>query len=272
MIVYVAVVAARIWAGPQPKRSISQADSAPRRFAPLNLETDRLPRNYTGHSIEALIKRFSHSPKSEFETDSEFQARVATTGNEYFGVVLGQGEAAPPKIDYRPDEEVFRGSLYTGYSVQTYGVSGNTVTFDVRRIRTVVRHYTATNAFGAKWAATQVKISDFGILVSESDLTRFGFEQSFEFPMTAEEAKECKPFFAFLLVFAPSSGPAGVTITEHEVFRATIDIPTSGESFNRYIWSVDVSLWCFNRRSGEIYAKVPLTYVAAKRAAPEVQK
>lgn len=239
---------------------------------------EQLGANFFGHDPEAVITVLKQSdantPKSEFETTAQYEARQKESHPDsrtlvfVFGdpeqrtTTIGQG----PAFKYDADTQIMSAGLVSrersfGHQVVNSKKFHTLTATHVLRSR---KEYVGTNAFGASVTITEIRIDEYGIILENfSDVFAPGVgplnrlthevEAQISLPMSIDMAKELKPNLRLAII---------CRLNEAKVYRDfALQTPTISDPYDSYTQKYYASvtpeqLMVFDQKTGKILMRV----------------
>jgi len=243
---------------------------------------DKLPAHYAGADCSAVVRKLKsfNVAKSEFETSAAYRDRIhALAGRKLDGTRSFAEPLAFVQSDgtiestYAADEAVLNMRVTWGATIQTIG--GEYYGGSIVSARSLGSDkVTLSNAFGAKvrgtestWTACTLAFANNRLLDHPRN------EIAVSVPMTAAEARAAKQQLALLYVGTVAAPYLG-SYTAYS--KATMSNPhTTAWGGDSVVLNLS-EIWLFNRATGKVYQKVPVSAsgtatVAAGQARPAVR-
>ncbi|WP_427914848.1 hypothetical protein ACPWT1_08030 [Ramlibacter sp. MMS24-I3-19] len=217
-----------------------------------------LPASYRGHdcfSIASALEKLQTS-KSEFETASEYQARIAALGDVQIGKQLRLGDrlAFPLESAFLKYSAEERTANLTVLPVPTVNVLDfkvrQAVKLDERKRKT--REYVGSNAFGVTRDVTDVTSEICGLALLDRSFISLQSWGAAAVEMDPQAARLAKDSVSALLV-GRLRGPMlaqGLVTT-----RPTLDNPTRRRSEGPVLVLELEDIWYFDRTTGRVLAR-----------------
>lgn len=233
---------------------------------PFDVAAQQLPAGFKGHNCAALAARVKAlaTKKSEFESTTDYEARMSTaksspifaklSANDTLAFVLNSG-AAEMKYDADAGIATFELSEIMMHvdSLVVVGSKNHAQAFTVQQLSEVRRPFVGVNAFGRQVQAESVKRSVCAIAVTNMSRGRLSLYSQTSAKLPPAAARVAKENLGALIVGRL------VPPLYHDAFTARtakIDSPVE-LSVDGPALPLDLAeLWYFNRRTGEILAKV----------------
>jgi len=241
----------------------------------LPLGIEKLPPNFIGQDIEAVIKRVNATggvqAKSEFETAEQYKRRLSLPDNPSQLVFLlrvgeNDGGGAAVSFNYDADKQTMTADLFGLLSfllvyngVQAFMMPGEqrqslqipSFQVEVKRRLVSSRQYDASNKFGVKTVVTSEEWNEFGLAFHEHGILS-AEDPKFSWQMTAMEAKDVKPFLRLAVLCVQSQAHI---YKDDSHGKPTIDRPLEFITNEAYLPVLAQQVWMFDSRSGRILKK-----------------
>ncbi len=254
----------------------SDKDKASFSTVPFDIEAKMLPANYRGHNLKLLHVEFSKllSPKGEFETTAEYEARTAATSLK---PVLGKVKAdslvalqITVPFAYDADKGAYGASLFLSResfypeipSDSPYKAFQFSSNFDTtKRLGT----YTASNAFGTEVVVSKSERTVYQLAMANPKEWRMdsynrnepsywdGIFLKLGFSIPRESAQAIKDDLRAVVVFQPA--PPFAT-TSKSYWTPTIDSPSARTTHHMLVPGKVKAIYIYNVKSGEVYKKI----------------
>lgn len=237
---------------PTPQSPTPETVQASGILPPLPPDTVRLPLNYPGDSIEEVARLLKAAPKSEFETNQEYAARLgATRSTRTYSFWIDR----PMERLYDAETE----TLHLSFVDTNCAYIDDRV--DCRRpplIIKVAETKTSTrvlqNGFGATRNALITERANHGIFLSSPPL-----QFAFQIAIPRADAKVLKDSVTLLVTVGPVLEGRQLVFEGSSIKLATFDAPL--QTFDRYSY-LDLPLirtWIASRTTGQIFQKFDVT-------------
>jgi hypothetical protein len=246
---------------------------------PLEPEQTKLPTDFVGHDITAVVEAINNSPalkeKSEFESSPAFQARRSGfTDQPLFGDVrpagllafVIEGSIFAPDFKYDADAQAM-GVTLTGHTIR-FIMDKDKPTLDGVLVRHITKDrdsYIGGNAFGASVKVDRTYSEEFGVVFEPANWlfhhsNQYSREFSYLVAMEPEKAKAIKSDLKLLLLCRLTEPWLRHSAHGHD--------PTVGEPYEtivgeNYLQVSPMQLWVINSRAGEVVRKFSESSVAA---------
>jgi hypothetical protein len=215
---------------------------------PLALNIEQLPADYPGDPIEGVILSLNAGPKGEFETTTDYNARVASARpNRTFSFWLDR----PIARRYDADSQTLKISIPTGCSYIGYTANCNAMSLGVKFVELNDGQFVGTNAFGASTVVKKVHRKTYAVF-----LKKYALSLDFELRMPPEQARLVKDGVDVLITVGPSSDTSKpVVVDGRSSSSATISSPLDSYEEYHYLAMPIIGVWLANRPSGHIFAR-----------------
>ena len=232
-----------------PMRAVKPVESAPVAIgAPLLLSLERLPTNYPGDAIEAVVASLKTGAKGEFETTTQYNSRVASIRpNRTYSFWLDREIVRR----YDADRQILKISVPTGCVYVGDNADCNVASLAVKFVESKDAQYVGTNAFGASTVVSSVRRNTYALFLKRSTLS-----VDFDLSMQPEQARATKTDVDVLVTVGPGTETAWPFVIEgSSSSSATLASPLDSHEAYQYITLPLVTAWLASRASGQIFAK-----------------
>lgn len=197
--------------------------------------------------IEAVLKRFTQTPRGEFETTTDYNARLATAlpVNRWYAI-----PKEPSIIVYDADSAEM--------SVMAWGsdIPGVGCTIDMKQRNTSLGAYRATNPLGVKVTVKKSRFERWAVLVPEKNTSNkcYGATAAFSVPPT--EAAPLKARLGMAIIVHAAPGEDGA-FTGHDDYmrKPTLTDPLDIDGQTDWLVVDNLSIWLYDKRSGAVIRK-----------------
>jgi hypothetical protein len=229
----------------------------------FNASVTNLPAHYRGNSFMTLYKAaVVVSPKGEFETTAEYEARSTKHVDGTYAIVLNVSDAPPYDADKETlSTSVRLGAAFIGSRSEGH-VEGYSECYLVDFVFAGESQHPASNAFGASTIITST-MSDTRAILPTGPLSAGA---TFEFKLPRGEAQRIKPRLKLKILVIGSIGPQqepvidlGMTLGtgQNGSYATTATITDHSETFTAYyLLRMNIAdLWVFDSETGIVLAK-----------------
>jgi hypothetical protein len=235
-----------------PKSQAAAVKAPPPVGEPLVLDLEKLPAGYVGDSIEAVVSALNPGPKTEFETTSEYNSRVASLRSERtYSFWLDR----PILRRYDADRQTLRLGMPTTCVYFGYTANCSVASLLVKTSSQQRGEYVGSNAFGASAVVTFMTRQHYAIILPKNEP---GLD--FELAMPPEEARQIKDAVDVLVTVGPRTDVNTAIVSEGTQSKsATFSSPSDALDEYKYLNLPVVAVWLANRGTGQVFMKTNLT-------------
>jgi hypothetical protein len=197
--------------------------------------------NFIGDDIEKSLQP-SVSPKSEFETTAQYEARRAAARMTGKQLVLLLDDAREETFKYDADTGMMTATIPT--SKVFFLLEPNRPTYQVIKVHKIDRQkdeYTGQNAYGAERRIERLRSTLYGVVINQN------FNSTLVFPLDPNTARETKPYLHLGFACTVTNDALLKNLTSHE---PTIKEPYDVAILENYVQVALSEFFVFDARTG----------------------
>ena len=227
-------------------------------FPQATEDWDVLPGFHVGMSFEKVraivssLRPRKDWRKSEFETEADYEARIAVPDErQIISIPLPQEGTTNSLLKYDADSKkisLIVGGISCGFLWVDSGESGSHCRVILSKRKLSSRTYVGANSFGVKKLVTSSRFEDVGLIFYPFEGFRIS-RASFEWDMEPEEARKIKPFLSVAVICRRTQDRLFISSKSSE---ATISYPYESEDDIYLVPVAAVQFVLYDSRDGRI--------------------